>query len=176
MRRGKLERVALALPHCNPDPPDVTQVAPIILNKDTVRAALFPPALIEYSAEQDDFCIDIMLKVAKYLFRQTSERTIILDGRTFSRRNQVQTIEKAALDMGVTLYWIECVCDSETAKKRLIHDKSKGVHPAGNREPSLYDKVKAGSEALSVQRLTVDTTQPLQNCVTDVRRFLSGTP
>lgn len=152
------------------------QIIPTMLNKDTIRAALFPPALIEYSHEQDDFCIDILLRVAAYLFHKSPHRTIVLDGRTFSRRDQVSTIEKAALDMGVSLYWIECVCDPETAKQRLMNDKGKRRHPADNRDPSLYDKVKAYAEPLKVQRLTVDTTQPLQNCITDVLRYLSRTP
>jgi predicted kinase len=39
----------------------------VILDKDAVRAALFPPAEIEYSLQQDDFCVEIMLQTAAYL-------------------------------------------------------------------------------------------------------------
>ncbi|TFG71696.1 MAG: ATP-binding protein [Anaerolineales bacterium] len=147
------------------------QIPPVILNKDTVRAALFPSDLIEYSREQDDFCMDIMLRVARYLFQKNPDRTLILDGRTFTHRDQVQTVEEAAGDMGVALYWIECICDPETAKGRLLTDM--GLHPAVNRNPDLYEKVAADAEPLTVARLTVDTTQPLQTCVQDTLRYLS---
>src|SRR5689334_7010040 len=35
-----------------------------VLDKDVIRAALFDPARIEYSQEQDDFCQEIMLQTA----------------------------------------------------------------------------------------------------------------
>src|SRR5260370_22928324 len=60
-----------------------------VLDKDEVRGALFPPADIEYSTEQDDFCMGIMLKVAGYIFRKESSRRIFLDGRSFSSRYQL---------------------------------------------------------------------------------------
>src|SRR5213078_144559 len=59
-----------------------------VLDKDQIRATLFPAADIEYSTEQDDFCMAILLKVAGYLFRKNPERRIFLDGRTFSRSYQ----------------------------------------------------------------------------------------
>ncbi len=149
------------------------QIHPVILNKDTIRAALFPPQLIEYSREQDDFCTGIMLKIARYLFQKNPDITIILDGRTFTHSEQVQTVEDAAADMGVIPYWIECICDPDTAKARLLTDS--GRHPAGNRTPDLYEKVAADAEPLKVHRLTVDTTQPLQTCVQDALRYLSRT-
>jgi len=61
-----------------------------VIDKDQVRAALFPPSDIEYSTEQDDFCMAIMLKVAGYLFRKDPSRVVFLDGRTFSRSYQLK--------------------------------------------------------------------------------------
>src|SRR5207248_11401447 len=60
-----------------------------VLDKDQIRAALFPASDIEYSTEQDDFCMGIMLKVAGYIFRKDAARRIFLDGRTFSRGYQL---------------------------------------------------------------------------------------
>ena len=116
--------------------------------------------------------MDMMLSVTKYLFRKIPHRIIILDGRTFAKRYQVETVEKAASEMSVKVYWIECVCDPETARHRLLSDMEKGIHPATNRSPDLYDKVKASAEPFVVQHLSVDTTQPLQECIADVKRYL----
>jgi predicted kinase len=150
------------------------QIAPITLNKDDIRAALFPPYLIEYSEEQDNFCYDILLSVAGYLFHKAPQRVIILDGRTFSKSYQVQTLEKTALAMGVDLYWVECVCDTETAKQRLARDHNAIDHPATNRNPDLFDSLKASAEALTVRRMVVDTTRPVRECVAEILQYLSA--
>src|SRR5438045_3281710 len=59
-----------------------------LLDKDVVRAALFTPEQIEYSTEQDDLCISIILQVAGYLWRRYPGRRLILDGRPFSLHAQ----------------------------------------------------------------------------------------
>jgi predicted kinase len=41
-------------------------LAAIVLDKDVIRAALFPPAWVEYSTEQDDFCMSVMFRVSAY--------------------------------------------------------------------------------------------------------------
>jgi predicted kinase len=33
-----------------------------VLDKDTSRAVFFPPALLEYTTEQDDFCMSIVFQ------------------------------------------------------------------------------------------------------------------
>ena len=67
-----------------------TEFGGTVLDKDQIRAALFPAADIEYSTQQDDFCMAIMLKVAGYLFRKEPARRIFLDGRTFSSAYQLK--------------------------------------------------------------------------------------
>ena len=59
------------------------EVGGTVLDKDQIRTALFPAADIEYSTEQDDFCMAVMLKVAGYIFRKDPARYVFLDGRTF---------------------------------------------------------------------------------------------
>ena len=47
-----------------------------VIDKDQVRASLFAPPDIEYSTEQDDFCMAVMLKVAGYLLRKDPVRLV----------------------------------------------------------------------------------------------------
>src|SRR5580704_6950676 len=103
----------------------------VLLSKDRVRATLFPSELIEYSSNQDDFCIEIILQAAGYILERNPSSTIIIDGRTFSKRTQIQRIEAAAEHFRTGLKVIECVCTEETAKKRMAQDK--GIHLAANR-------------------------------------------
>jgi len=133
-----------------------------VLDKDEIRAALFPPADIDYSTEQDDFCMGIMLKVAGYLFRKDPSRRIFLDGRTFSRTYQLDRATGFAEALSQPWRILECVCSQETARKRLADDPA---HPAANRDFELYLMVKARFEEISLPKTIIDTDQPLPLCV-----------
>src|SRR5450631_2547628 len=109
-----------------------------VLDKDAIRAALFSPADIEYSTEQDDFCMGIMLKVAGYLFRKDASRRVLLDGRTFSRAYQLARATGFAEALGQPWRILKCVCSEDTARRRLAEDTG---HVAGNRDFELYLRV-----------------------------------
>jgi predicted kinase len=145
----------------------------IVLDKDETRAALFPPPTIEYSAEQDDLCVEIMLQVAAFLLRRDPERVIVLDGRTFTRTSQVMHIA-AAERFGSPLIFIECRCDDATALQRLIEDRALGRHLAANRSAALYLELKAGAEPLTMPHLVIDTDQPLADALSECRAYLDA--
>ena len=63
-----------------------------VVSKDEVRHALFAEGEIEYSSQQDDFCQQVMLETAGYLLRRDAGRIVFLDGRTFSRRYQIENV------------------------------------------------------------------------------------
>jgi len=133
-----------------------------VLDKDEVRGALFPPADIEYSTEQDDFCMGIMLKVAGYIFRKEPSRRIFLDGRTFSRRYQLDRATGFADAISQPWRILECVCSEETTRQRLARDSA---HPAANRDFDLYLRVKAQFEEIGLPKTVIDTDQPIEVCV-----------
>ncbi len=59
-----------------------------VLDKDRVRGALFPGALTDYSAEQDQLCMRAMLEAAAYLTERRRVKYIFFDGRTFSKQRR----------------------------------------------------------------------------------------
>ena len=131
----------------------------VILSKDTVRHALFAPELIEYSTTQDDFVIEVLLLTAVYIWSLHPQKTIILDGRTFSRASQRRHVIDFAERARQPWRIIECICPDAIAKSRLgrpdLH------HPAGNRTPALYDEVKSRWEPIAHDHLTVRTDAPI---------------
>jgi predicted kinase len=133
-----------------------------VINKDEIRTALFEPEDIEYSTEQDEFCMRVMLKVAGYLFRKDRTRKVFLDGRTFSRRYQLDRATGYAQAIGQPWYILECICRENTARKRLDHDRD---HLAENRNFDLYQWVKARFEEITLPKTVIDTDQPLEKCV-----------
>ncbi len=127
-----------------------------MLDKDVVRAALFEPGFVEYSVEQDDFCMEILLEAAGYLLKKHSGLHVILDGRTFSKRYQRERVVEFCARAGTTWAVVECVCSEETALRRLGE-----AHLAKNRTAELYREIRDGWETIEEPKLVVDTDREL---------------
>lgn len=141
----------------------------IVLNKDEIRAVLFPPDEIEYSPEQDDFCMKVVLDVAGYFLRKNSSRMVFVDGRPFSRRHQIDQVIQVAGELNQPWRILHCVCSETTARERLKQDP----HLAGNRDFDLYLKIKASFEKIERPHVLIDTEQPVAACVDLAMRGLS---
>jgi len=150
------------------------QIGGVVLDKDVIRAALFPPERIEYSAPQDDFCQLLMLQAAGYILARDPHAVIFIDGRTFSRRYQIEAVIEIAKKFGTPWRTIECTCSEETARRRLDRDQAAGRHPAANRTFELYQRLKATFEPIAEPKLVVDTDQSLDECVARAGEFISG--
>jgi len=136
-----------------------------VLSKDEIRHALFAPEEIEYSPRQDDFCLHVMLETAGQLLEREPGRVIFLDGRTFSRRYQIDDVLSAAASLHQDWSLIECVCPDEIARRRLEDQSALGMHPARNRDLQLYLEVKSRFETITLPKTVIDTSDPLQACV-----------
>ena len=136
-----------------------------VLSKDEVRHALFKAEEIEYSSRQDDFCLQVMLATAGELLQRDPNRFLFLDGRTFSRRYQIDNVVNAAASLHQTWRILECDCSEDVARVRLEREYESGTHPAGNRNFQLYLEVRARFEAITLSKTVIDTGNPLQDCV-----------
>ena len=133
----------------------------IVLNKDEVRAVLFPPGEIEFSTAQDDFCMKVLLEVAEYLAGKDPKRKIFLDGRPFSRRYQLEEAIRVADGLGQPWRILNCYCSEAIAKERLEQPD----HLAANRDFELYLKVRDIFEPIDHPHLSIDTGRPLAECI-----------
>jgi len=136
-----------------------------VLSKDAIRHALFAPRDVEYSTEQDDFVMEIMLRAAERTLRKDPQRYVFLDGRTFSRRYQIERVIATAAQWNQSWRILECVCSDETARARLREQACIGDHPAGNRSFDLYLEIKQRFEPIVQPKIIIDTDQPLAECV-----------
>ncbi len=141
------------------------RIAGRVISKDEVRHALFTPDEIEYSSRQDDFCLQIMLETVGSLLRRDPNRIFFLDGRPFSRRYQIDNVVNAAASMHQSWRILECVCPELTSRNRLEDQAAAGAHPAANRDFQLYLEVKSRFEAITLPKVVIDTSEPLEICV-----------
>jgi predicted kinase len=147
-----------------------------VLSKDEIRHAIFALDEIEYSSRQDDFCMELMLRTAGYLLQRNPSRLIFLDGRTFSRRYQIDNVLTVAASLHQPWQILECVCSEETARQRLDADVSGGRHPAGNRDSQLYLDVKARFETITLPKVLIDTDQQLESSIRSALQGLNVAP
>ena len=136
-----------------------------VIGKDEIRHALFTTEEIEYSSRQDDFCLQIMLETAAYLLQRHPNLIVFLDGRTFSRRYQIDNVLRMAEELRQSWRILECVCPEEVVRQRLQRAESEKTHPAGNRDYALYLEVKSRFEALDLPKKVIDTSQSMESSV-----------
>jgi adenylylsulfate kinase len=142
----------------------------IVLSKDKVRAALFPPGAIDYSSSKNDFCMSVVLMAAQRIAAEHTVPFIFLDGRTFSRSHHVQRVAEAARLVGAGLSILLLHCPENVALERIKEDR--GRHTAKNRDPLLYFLVKSYFEPIQLPKLEVDTSRPLEECVEQCVAYL----
>ena len=142
-----------------------------VLDKDRMRAALFPAELVEYSREQDDFVLRVMLKVAGWIVRRDMKRTVILDGRPFTKKYQRDVVINFAEWMKVRWRIVECRCSEDAARRRL---ESGDDHPAKDRDFEMYQRVKGEWEEITRPKLVVNTDVALEECVRQVLAYAGG--
>ncbi|MGA3106127.1 MAG: ATP-binding protein [Terriglobales bacterium] len=135
-----------------------------LISKDAIRSALFAPEDIEYSIAQDDFVMQVMLDTARFLLQKDPVRHIFLDGRTFSRRYQIDRVLSFARELAQPWKIIECVCSDASARRRLDLEPDLS-HPARNRSYAMYLEVKAAFEPITDSKTIISTDQPLARCV-----------
>ena len=135
-----------------------------LLGKDEIRAALFAPGDIEFSVEQDDFVMEVMLDAARFLLHKTPARKIFLDGRPFSHRYQIERVLGFGRELGQPCTIIECTCSEESARRRLDVERDPS-HLAHNRTFALYLEVKARFEPITYPKTSIDSDQPLGQCL-----------
>jgi predicted kinase len=128
-----------------------------VLNKDTVRAALFEPC--DYSAAERDISFSAMLDAARYHLGRG--RVVILDGLAFPRPGEEEAVEEVVVDTGAFVASVVCDVPIEVAVARADADAVAGTHRAANRDGAAVRRVAAEMREPSGAYLTVNTTRPI---------------
>ncbi len=145
-----------------------------VLDKDSIRASIFPPEYVEYSLLQDDFCQQIMLQTAAQLLSKHPALHVLLDGRPFSRRYQRERVIEFCSQVGTTWAMLECVCSEANALGRIAEAVAAKSHLAANRTPDLYREIRKAWEPIELPKLVIDTDENLESCLDQALRYLSA--
>ena len=145
----------------------------VILSKDEVRAALFPARVIEYSDAENEIAVEAILRSAALISSQAhAPAYILIDGRTFSRRSQIDQVIAAAEANRTPWRILHLWCNDELARARILASSS--GHPARDRNALLFDQVRSRFEAIERPALRVDTGRELAAIVEEAVAYLTG--
>lgn len=134
-----------------------------VLDKDRVRAALFPAPMTDYTADQDSLCVRAMIEAARYMTRNNLAGYVIFDGRTFSKKAQIEEVISSAEAAGAAWRILHLTCSDKAAEARLRAPDPD--HPAANRDAALYHRVKAAFEPIEREKLELDTSNGVDSVV-----------
>jgi len=134
-----------------------------VLDKDRVRAALFPAPMTDYTTAQDALCIRAMIEAATYMTSHTLAQFVIFDGRTFSKKAQIEEVISAAEAAGAAWRILHLTTSDEAAEARLRAPDPD--HPAANRDAALYHRVKAVFEPIEREKLDLNTSNGVDSVV-----------
>jgi predicted kinase len=134
------------------------ELGALLLDKDAVRAALFGPSHVTYTAEQDDYVMDVIYRAVEHAAKSGLARAAVLDGRTYTRREHVDALCAVAERADLRLRVIECICDPAVVRERLRSARQSGSHPAADRGPELYDRLAQQAQPLELPCLRLDSS------------------
>jgi predicted kinase len=143
-----------------------------VLDRDAIRNAIFPERDLDYSAEQNELASQVTYRVAEYILSRNPHRILILDGRPFSRHEQIDEVKRLAERVGHSLYVIYCWAPDEVVHQRLERDIQVANNLASGRTMEKYLRIKQTFEPLQVPHLSINTDQPTENLVRQVLHYL----
>ncbi len=143
-----------------------------VLDRDTIRDAIFPPHDLDYSAEQNELASQVTYRVAEYILLRDPQRVLILDGRPFSKHAQVEEVAALAQRVAHPLCVIYCWSPDAVVRRRLEEDIQSTGNTAAGRDMEKYLRIKASFEPLRVAHLSVNTDRPIEEVVRDVYAYL----
>jgi predicted kinase len=145
-----------------------------ILDRDVIRNAIFPLHDLDYSAAQNELASQVTYRVAEYILQRGPQRVLILDGRPYSKRTQVDEVIALATRVDHPLRVIYCWAPDEVVRQRLARDLRETGNVAADRSMQKYLRIKRCFEPLTVPHLTVDTSQPMAKMLKHVLAYLDS--
>ncbi len=146
-----------------------------VLDRDTVRNAIFPTRFLDYSPEQNDLASELTYRVCGYIFKHHPGEVIILDGRPFSRRAQRERVRALAGELGVPVAFVHCIASEQVVLDRLARVNSDPENdPRADRTEQKLRAIMQQFEPFRNEAvLEISTEPPIVDQVKAVTAYLS---
>jgi len=129
-----------------------------VLNRDTIRDSLFPPAALDYSAAQNKVATDAMLAVLDYLLEHKHFPAIVLDGKPFSRQSEIAAVADIVRRREARLLVVHCIAPPDVIDARLERDLVDPRNRRARRDPAKAARIRAEFEPILLPHIIIDTS------------------
>ncbi|MGO9412848.1 MAG: AAA family ATPase [Spirochaetia bacterium] len=142
----------------------------LVLSRDALRTAIFTNPT--FGDDEKAFVDDLIVAIAGFLLARGS--SVLIDGMALSSARRLEEFAETAAARGKSARIIECVCSEKTALSRITADQ--GGHPAGDRGPELYHRVRERYEPTELPFLRIDTDGNPQENLDAVLGYIENPP
>jgi predicted kinase len=124
--------------------------------RDAIRRALFPQCDYSFIEKRAAFRAVLLAVEINGLLGKAS----VVDGMTFSRREDRDRLAEVARQHGFDLFWLLAACDPARARARIANDRLHAMHPALDRTPALVDAMAGCFEDLPSGVVRINANGP----------------
>lgn len=125
--------------------------------RDAIRRAMFPNCDYSFVEKRAAFRTVLLAVEINALLGHSS----VVDGMTFSRREDYQQILALADATGADVLPLFIDCPPALARERIARDLLERAHPADDREPGLVDAVARRFDAPPAAAIRIDASRPM---------------
>ena len=93
-----------------------------ILNRDLIRNTIFPKKFINHSNLQNDIASKTLYKVLEYIILNDNPKFIIVDGKPYSRKNEIKEFNNFINKLSSNLIIINTIAPIDIILSRLQND------------------------------------------------------
>jgi predicted kinase len=124
--------------------------------RDAIRHAMFPRCDYSFIEKRAAFR-GVLLAVE---INGLLDKASVIDGMTFSRREDRDRLADVARQHGFDLLWLLAACEPALARARIANDRLRAMHRALDRVPALVDRVVGCFEDLPPGVVRIDASLP----------------
>ena len=151
-----------------------------ILNRDLIRASIFPKKYIDHSKSQNNIAFEVLFKVLKQIISNNRPEYIIVDGKPFSKNYEIEEFKNEIDKLSAKLIIIHVTATIETISLRLQND-CKNKYPLyrnPNKNSKIYNAQLMVSEfdKIKFPHIIIDTSSSVneaaKNCYNKISEFI----
>ncbi|MFO1107183.1 MAG: AAA family ATPase [Amaricoccus sp.] len=144
-----------------------------VLNRDEMRDALFPDRFRDYGAEQNEVATAALYGVLDYVLRRYAPSLLIVDGKPFSRREEIAAARSLVAAAGGDLLVFHCEAPLAVVEARLRAGLSDPSNVRAGRTPEKAARIGLGFDPIEAPVFPLDMTAPVETQVDACLRALA---
>jgi predicted kinase len=145
-----------------------------VLNRDDMRDAVFPAEFLDYSVEQNAIATETLFEVVAYLLERPRPRYLIVDGKPFARRSEIERLREIVEQRRARLMIVHCDPAPAVIDARLSRDLANPTNVRAERNPAKAARIRQEFEPIDFPHLRLDTSGHLDDLVAQCVAFLEG--